>query len=114
MVKKTQPPASPEPSVCIGALSIDYPGRFEESDISSSEIRTPLNAACRALDGIAAIAKVLYSNEIERHAQGEQAVTLDSTTAYGLFEAISFLIAHGNINATNLGVALSLQTKGGA
>jgi hypothetical protein len=114
MVKKTQPPASPEPSVCIGALSIDYLGRFDESDIPSLEIRNSMNAACRALDGIAAIAKVLYSNEIERHAQGEQAVTLDSTTAYGLFEAISFLAEHGNINAMNLGVALSRKTKGGA
>ncbi len=100
--------------VCINALSINYPGRFDTDEIADSKLRKPLNNVCRALDGITAIAKILYSNEIERESAGADAQTLDKRIVYGLCEALVFLAEHGNSRASDLGEELHQQTTGGA
>jgi hypothetical protein len=98
-------------AVEIGVLSIAYPGRFSEKEMPLAKMRLPLNSACRALDGITAIAKILFANEVERYAQGEGAQLLDVTTTYGLFEAIVFLAERGNCDASDLGEEIVNEAK---
>jgi hypothetical protein len=100
-------------SVCIGALRVDYPGRFGEDEIPCDKTRLPLNVTCRALDGIQAIAQILYAYGVERDAGGEKAQCLSARTVFGLHEALIILVEKGNTNATDLGDALFHEAKGG-
>lgn len=109
--KEAQPGQGGE--IDIGALRLDYEGRFDERDIPSPSIRLPLNATCRALDGIRAIAQILYSNEIERQSQGAQGQPLNERTAYGLFEALVALAEVGNAKATDVGEQIFQQSRRG-
>jgi hypothetical protein len=106
---------SGDKQICIAALKIDYPGRFPDDEIPSDKTRVPLNNACRALEGITAIAKILFANEVQRDAHGEDADVLSVATAFGLFEALIFLAEHGDSSATDLGGVLFREAmKGGA
>ena len=114
MAKPNKPSQSaPNPSIDIGALCIQYPGRSDETEIPDDRTRLPLNASCRALDGMTAIVKILYSDSIERQAVGADATTLSTTITNGLFEALLLLADQGNANATALGEELFQRERGG-
>lgn len=105
---------SKNPAPCIASLRIAFEGTFDESQIPSDKTRIPLNKVRRAFAGLTAIAQILYANETERDAHGEDAEALDIKTVYGLFEALTFLSDGGNANASDLGHHLMRQAKGDA
>lgn len=114
MAKTNKPAAiAPDPSIEIAALRLDYPGRFDSDEIRDSSLRLPLNATCRALEGIHAIVKILYANDIEQQGNGVDAVKLSPKITNGLFEALVLLAEQGNANATNLGEELFQRERGG-
>ena len=102
---------SPEPASEANPLLIDFP-RFLANEITDAEMRTPINRAHAAFNGIRTLGKILRANEVERQAnQGEW--SLPASDQEALFQSVLILADVGFHDLENLGEYLTTIHKGG-
>jgi hypothetical protein len=94
-----------QPAVEFNPLNLTYE-RFDESALGEYQVRTPVNHVYRKLQGIAAIARILEANEIEKTAQGK-GLALDDVLAAGLFAALTELADGATDDVEDVGAFLA-------